>query len=232
MTVSTPTGILGEHLSAGMCSQRLFSSHLCSFPWPPTCRVPVSSAQLQPCRRILTFLLWAQLCSLGIWGLPCTSGPHLQAGKCSLSITTCSSCPVPFGDNEGWGCGSDSQFFPISSLEMSYFPGDWNFTCLSGRLSFPPFVSAHGLCFSSSVCFRCGYCRVWPGTGETWCRRIINCDSHLYLTCLQEQVPFAGGGGAAFMDSFVTAAVTILCPQGEKELTLLVELLVKSLCQV
>ena len=60
----------------------------------------------------------------------------------------------------------------------------------------------------------------------------MNCDSHLYLSCLQEQVPFAGGGGAAFMDSFVTAAVTILCPQGEKELTLLVELLVKSLFQV
>ena len=34
------------------------------------------------------------------------------------------------------------------------------------------------------------------------------------------------------MDPFFIAAVTILCPQGEKELTLLVELLVKSLCQV
>ena len=151
MTVSTPTGILGERLSAGICSQRLFSSHLCSFPWPPTCRVPVPSAQLQPSWWILTFLLWAQLCSLGIWGLPCTSGPHLQAGKCSPSITTCSSCPVPFGDSGGWGCGSDSQFFPISSLVMSYFPGSWNFTCLPGRLSFPPFVSSHGLFFLVSV---------------------------------------------------------------------------------
>lgn len=68
------------------------------------------------------------------------------------------------------------------------------------------------------------------GLGRLECGRIINCGGHVYLSCLQEQVPFAGGAG--FMDPFVTAAVTILCPQGEKEPTLLVELLVQSLCQV
>lgn len=91
-----------------------------------------------------------------------TLGSALFTGALGVSSSRLVSVPFPsrpappalfpVETSEGWGCGSHSQFFPISSLVMSYFPGDWNFTCLSGWLSFPPIsVSSHGLCFSSSV---------------------------------------------------------------------------------
>lgn len=97
----------------------------------------------------------------------------LQAGKCSLSITTCSSCPVPCGDK--WRLG---VWEPLSVLSHFLFSDELLSRQLKFHLSFWVVIIPHYFCLLPwAVFFLLSVFQTWLLQGVTGGSGDLHADS-------------------------------------------------------